>query len=132
MPTHEDPQDATQDQAQAQAPSPSGRLPATAAAVFRRARQVAVFVLGVSVTLIGVAMIVLPGPAVVVIPAGLGILALEFAWARRLLRRVRRAAGLEGLKTRLRDTKSPSGDEPEGSAGAPEPPAPGPPLADPS
>jgi tellurite resistance protein TerC len=34
---------------------------------------------------VGVAMIVLPGPAFIVIPAGLGILALEFAWAKRWL-----------------------------------------------
>jgi hypothetical protein len=30
-------------------------------------------------------MIVLPGPAVVVIPVGLAILATEFIWARKLL-----------------------------------------------
>jgi hypothetical protein len=34
-------------------------------------------------------MILLPGPAIVVIPAGLAILATEFAWARRLLHRLR-------------------------------------------
>jgi tellurite resistance protein TerC len=34
-------------------------------------------------------MIVLPGPAFIVIPVGLGILAIEFAWARRLLKRVK-------------------------------------------
>jgi uncharacterized protein (TIGR02611 family) len=33
----------------------------------------------------GVAMLVLPGPAFVVIPVGLAILSLEFAWAERLL-----------------------------------------------
>ena len=33
----------------------------------------------------GVAMLVLPGPAVVVIPSALAILAIEFLWARRLL-----------------------------------------------
>jgi hypothetical protein len=38
---------------------------------------------------IGIAMIVLPGPAIVVIPLALGILATEFAWAARLLHRVR-------------------------------------------
>lgn len=42
-----------------------------------------------TVLIIGIAMIVLPGPAIVVIPAALGILATEFAWARRLLHRVR-------------------------------------------
>jgi hypothetical protein len=41
------------------------------------------------VVAIGVAMLVLPGPAFVVIPAGLAILALEFAWARHLLHRAR-------------------------------------------
>ncbi|MBM4334315.1 MAG: hypothetical protein FJ108_00185 [Deltaproteobacteria bacterium] len=48
-----------------------------------------VLVVGGTVLLIGVAMIVLPGPAFVVIPAGLAILASEFVWARRLLVRVR-------------------------------------------
>lgn len=33
----------------------------------------------------GVAMVVLPGPAFVVIPIGLAVLSLEFAWAERLL-----------------------------------------------
>ena len=33
----------------------------------------------------GAAMVVLPGPALVVIPIGLAMLSLEFAWAERLL-----------------------------------------------
>jgi tellurite resistance protein TerC len=37
----------------------------------------------------GVALLVLPGPAFVVIPMGLAILGLEFAWARRWLVEVR-------------------------------------------
>ncbi len=49
---------------------------------YRWARRIVVAIGGGSVVLIGIAMIVLPGPAVIVIPAGLGILALEFAWAR--------------------------------------------------
>lgn len=56
---------------------------------FRQARRVVLFVVGMTVLLLGIAMIVAPGPAIVVIPAGLGILALEFAWARRLLRRAK-------------------------------------------
>jgi tellurite resistance protein TerC len=51
----------------------------------RLVRKVAVLLLGGTVLLIGVALIVLPGPAFVVIPAGLAILATEFLWARRLL-----------------------------------------------
>jgi tellurite resistance protein TerC len=56
----------------------------------RHARRVIVAVIGTTVLLFGIALIVLPGPAFLVIPLGLGILAAEFAWARRLLRRVRR------------------------------------------
>jgi uncharacterized protein (TIGR02611 family) len=54
-------------------------------AAFRLARRVTVFILGMSVVLVGMVMIVAPGPAVVVIPLGLGILATEFLWARRIL-----------------------------------------------
>ncbi len=46
-------------------------------------RRIGIAVVGFTVLCIGVCMIVLPGPAFIVIPAGLGILALEFAWARR-------------------------------------------------
>ncbi|MFH0340799.1 MAG: PGPGW domain-containing protein [Chromatiales bacterium] len=53
------------------------------------ARRVAICVIGTTVLLLGVVMLVLPGPAVLVIPAGLTILAVEFAWARKWLRIVR-------------------------------------------
>ena len=59
---------------------------------YRLARKLVVTLVGVTVILIGVAMIALPGPAIVVIPLGLAILGLEFAWARRLLHRVRERA----------------------------------------
>lgn len=36
---------------------------------------------------LGLALLVLPGPAFLVIPAGLAILATEFVWARRWLRK---------------------------------------------
>lgn len=42
---------------------------------------------GFLVVLTGLAMLVLPGPGLLVIAVGLGILALEFAWAERLLER---------------------------------------------
>ena len=56
---------------------------------YRWIKRAATGVAGFTVLLIGLAMIVLPGPAFIVIPAGLAILALEFAWARRLLARAR-------------------------------------------
>jgi hypothetical protein len=52
-------------------------------------RKVVVAVIGVTVLLIGIALIVLPGPAVIVIPIGLAILASEFVWARRAFKRGR-------------------------------------------
>ena len=53
---------------------------------YRVARRIVIGFVGATVVLVGVAMTVTPGPAIVVIPIGLGILALEFVWARRLLR----------------------------------------------
>lgn len=55
-------------------------------------RRVIVSVVGATVLLIGVALLVLPGPAFIVIPLGLAILATEYAWARRWLKRVRQMA----------------------------------------
>lgn len=45
--------------------------------------------IGLTLLAIGIAMIILPGPAIVMIPLALGILASEFAWARYLLNRFR-------------------------------------------
>jgi len=59
---------------------------------FRTARQVVVAVIGGTVVLLGIALIVLPGPAFIVIPAGVAILATEFAWARRMLKRMKAKA----------------------------------------
>ncbi len=71
---------------------------------YKWARRIAVGVVGFTVLAVGVAMIVLPGPAFVVIPIGLGILGLEFAWARRWLRTVKeRGSTLVGSLKRSRD-----------------------------
>ena len=59
------------------------------APILRRVKKLIVLVIGGTVLLIGLAMAILPGPAFIVIPAGLAILGLEFAWARRLLRKTR-------------------------------------------
>ena len=42
-------------------------------------------IIGFTVLGIGIALLVLPGPAILVIPIGLAILATEYAWARRYL-----------------------------------------------
>lgn len=56
---------------------------------YKLARRIVITVLGVTVLLIGLALIVLPGPAFLVIPAGLAILSLEFAWARHWLHKLK-------------------------------------------
>ena len=55
----------------------------------RTARRVVVGIVGTTILTIGIAMVVLPGPAVAVIPIGLAILASEFVWARRWLAKIR-------------------------------------------
>ena len=55
----------------------------------RQVKRVFIFIIGMTVLLFGVALIVLPGPAFLVIPAGLAILGIEFEWARRRLRALR-------------------------------------------
>lgn len=56
---------------------------------YRVAKRIAVALIGGTIVLVGIVMIVTPGPALVVIPLGLGVLAIEFAWARNWLRRIR-------------------------------------------
>lgn len=58
---------------------------------YKAARRIVVGVVGATILLLGILMIVTPGPALVVIPVGLAILSIEFAWARHWLRRLREA-----------------------------------------
>ncbi len=58
---------------------------------YKAARRLVVAVVGATVLLIGVIMLVTPGPAIVVIPVGLAILSIEFAWARLWLKRMRQS-----------------------------------------
>ena len=52
-------------------------------------KRIIITIIGFTVLIIGMAMIVLPGPAIIVIPLGLAILASEFLWARRLLKKIK-------------------------------------------
>lgn len=74
---------------------------------WKTAKRLVIGVIGGTVLLVGVAMIVLPGPAFVVIPLGLAILATEFVWAKRLLTRVKDR--VRGFPTVLQE---PSGQQP--------------------
>jgi len=70
----------------------------------RNARRLGVLLAGGTVLGAGVAMLVLPGPGVIVVLLGLVILATEFAWAERTLDRVQRQAGraLDAVSARRR------------------------------
>ncbi len=66
--------------------------PAISSPMLRKARRWVIMMVGSTVLFVGFAMIVLPGPAFVVIPVGLAILGTEYAWARRWLRFLRDSA----------------------------------------
>ena len=76
-------------------------IKALADITYRQGRRLVVIVTGGSLLLLGVALIFLPGPAFIVIPAGLAVLALEFAWAKRFLHRIRREISERNRLARL-------------------------------
>ena len=76
------------------------RTPLPGALPVRIAKRIVVAVVGGTVTLIGIALIVLPGPAFIVIPIGLSILATEFLWANRWLQKLRQMATSFRSKTK--------------------------------
>ena len=58
----------------------------------KQAKRIVIGVIGGTVLVLGIAMLVLPGPALIFIPLGLAILATEFIWAKRLLKKVKKHA----------------------------------------
>jgi len=70
--------------------------------LFYMVRKFVVFIIGISVLLFGIILIFTPGPAIIVIPIGLAILATEFIWARQLLKRFKNKAKELQEKTGLK------------------------------
>jgi uncharacterized protein (TIGR02611 family) len=74
-----------------------------------RVKKVIVALVGGTVLLVGIALLVLPGPGLVIIAAGIAILATEFLWARRALRNakgvVAKARRRSGIRAWLRARK---------------------------
>ena len=58
----------------------------------RNSKRVGITIGGVVLLILGVVMLVLPGPGLLVIIAGLAVLATEYVWAQRLLRIARERA----------------------------------------
>ncbi len=55
----------------------------------RQLKRLVIIIIGGSILLVGIVMFFLPAPSCIVIPAGLAILAIEFEWARRLLKKTK-------------------------------------------
>ena len=72
----------------------------------REARRLIKIVFALTLLIVGVAMLVLPGPGVVVITVALAILSGEFIWARRLLDQIK--AGTRRARTALSQRSPPS------------------------
>jgi uncharacterized protein (TIGR02611 family) len=84
--------------------APDDSLIAKARALHQRShpvlRRVVVAVIGFTLLGVGVALLVLPGPGLLVIAAGIAVLALEFPWAERLAKRIQDA--VESVLRRVR------------------------------
>jgi hypothetical protein len=63
---------------------------------YRLARQIVIAVIGGTLLLGGIIMLVTPGPGVAFMLAGLAFLAIEFAWARIWLGKLKESVGPEG------------------------------------
>ena len=62
----------------------------------RSSKRIAVTVIGGAVVAGGLAMLVLPGPGILVVALGFAILGTEYAWAASALERTKRTAGRAG------------------------------------
>jgi uncharacterized protein (TIGR02611 family) len=76
-------------------------LNGTVNGVLRYTWKLIILVVGATIMLLGIVLIFTPGPAFIVIPIGLAILATEFAWARHLLRQVKGKVRQAGQKLGL-------------------------------
>ena len=76
------------DDSEAPQPRGGGRL-----RVWRLVRRIAVLLAGITAVVGGMVLLVLPGPGLLAIAAGLSLLATEFLWARRLLQHLQGRLG---------------------------------------
>ena len=64
--------------------------------IWRSSKRAAVFLVGVGLVGVGLVLFVTPGPGIVLVVAGLAVLATEFAWAEHLLDKAKRSAAKAG------------------------------------
>jgi Putative transmembrane protein (PGPGW) len=76
--------------------SQESRFVAVVRFAFRSSKRIAVTVVGGLLVLAGIAMMVLPGPGLLVVVAGFAVLGTEYAWAAAALDRTKATAGRAG------------------------------------
>src|SRR5262245_47782854 len=64
--------------------------------IWRRTKTIVIFIIGVALIAAGLVMLVMPGPGLLVIIAGLAVLATEFAWAEAMLDKAKEKAAQAG------------------------------------
>jgi Flp pilus assembly protein TadB len=87
--------------------------------IARSSKRIAVSVVGGTLVAAGLAMLVLPGPGILVVALGFAVLGTEYAWAAAALERTKRTAQRAGRAAKgavgtVRRRGRPSG--PDGSA----------------
>jgi hypothetical protein len=65
-------------------------------ASYRVAKRIAIGIVGGTILALGIVMMITPGPGIPAILVGLGILGIEFTWARIWLKKARQKAQLVG------------------------------------
>lgn len=80
-------------------------------AIIRHTRKTIIAVIGGTVVLIGIALLVLPGPGLAIIALGVAILAIEFAWAKRAMEKGKVA--VDSVKRRFGSTNRKSEKPPD-------------------
>lgn len=57
--------------------------------LFKHLKKLIILIVGLTLVIIGIALLVLPGPGLVTIALGLGVLSLEFVWAKHLFKKMK-------------------------------------------
>jgi uncharacterized protein (TIGR02611 family) len=68
--------------------------------VLRSGKRIAITLVGFTLVAAGLALLVLPGPGILVVLAGLAVLGTEYAWARYVLNETKRRAKRAGERIR--------------------------------
>jgi uncharacterized protein (TIGR02611 family) len=76
---------------------------------YKIAKRIVIGIVGGTVLALGAIMMITPGPGIPAVLVGLGILGVEFAWARHWLKKIKAKAG---DVTRAITRKSAAGNEP--------------------